>query len=396
MSDNRNWLCCQIGAREHYAIPRALERLGALKRLFTDFWFPPNAWPAFKRTGRFHDGLADNTVSASNFESIRFELTAKARGYSGWELIDARNSSFQEFVVAQLKRSYTNGNGQGHTVFAYSYAAEKIFDLARQRGWKTVLGQIDAGPSQEQLIRALSVSDGSGWAPAPPRYWQQWQRECDLADHIVVNSEWSREALVNEGIAPDKIKVIPLALEPAPESAAFIRHYPREFTSDRPLRVLFLGQVCLRKGVDALCQAIQLLHDEPIEFWFVGPIQVAIPNGLRSESRVQWVGSVPRSQTSDYYRKADVFIFPTLSDGFGLTQLEAQAWKLPVIASRFCGSVVEDGINGLVLPEVSSTAIANALTSVLRCPEKLQQMSDASHVSERFSLRSIGASLVNL
>jgi glycosyltransferase involved in cell wall biosynthesis len=160
--------------------------------------------------------------------------------------------------------------------------------------------------------------------------------------------------------------------------------------------VLFLGQICLRKGVDALLQAIQLLHDEPIEFWFVGPIQVEIPHALRSESRVQWVGAVPRSQTSDYYRKADVFILPTLSDGFGLTQLEAQAWKLPVIASRFCGSVVEDGINGLLLPEVSSSAIVNALTTILRSPQKLQAMSDASHVSERFSLDSIGASLVNL
>lgn len=394
MPDNPNWLCCQIGAREHYAIPRALDRLGVLKRLFTDFWFPPNTWPAFARTGRFHDRLANSTVTASNVESIRFELTAKARGYSGWELIHARNSSFQEFVLAQLKTSYTNG--QPHTVFAYSYAAEGIFDFARQRGWKTVLGQIDAGPQEEQLVHALSPSDGFGWVPAPPGYWQRWQRECDLADHIVVNSEWSREALVNYRIAPDKIKVIPLALEPAAECATFIRSYPREFTAHRPLRVLFLGQICLRKGVDALLHAIQLLQDEPIEFWFVGPIQVELPNALRSDSRVHWIGSVPRSQTSDYYRKADVFIFPTLSDGFGLTQLEAQAWKLPVIASPFCGSVVEDGINGLVLSEVSSNAIVNALTGVLRSPQKLQQMSDASHVSERFSLASIGASLVDL
>jgi len=327
---------------------------------------------------------------------MRFELTAKVRGYSGWELIHAKNGSFQQFVLAQLKNSYTNGNGQRHTVFAYSYAAEGIFEFARQRGWKTVLGQIDAGPLEEQLVGALNENNASGWTPAPPEYWQQWRRECDLANHIVVNSEWSREGLVNQGISPDKIKVIPLALEPAAESATFNRSYPRVFTSHRPLRVLFLGQICLRKGVDALLQAIQLLHDEPIEFWFVGPIQVEIPHALRSESRVQWVGAVPRSQTSDYYRKADVFILPTLSDGFGLTQLEAQAWKLPVIASRFCGSVVEDGINGLLLPEVSSSAIVNALTTILRSPQKLQAMSDASHVSERFSLDSIGASLVNL
>jgi len=396
LSDNRNWLCCQIGAREHYAIPRALERLGALKQLFTDFWFSSKIWTGFRDNGRFHDGLANHTVTASNLGSIRFEMTAKVLGYSGWDLIHARNSSFQEFVVAQLKNGYTNGNGQRHTVFAYSYAAEEIFNFARQRGWKTVLGQIDAGPLEEQLVSALNTNYESGRTPAPPGYWQQWRRECDLADHLVVNSEWSREALVDQGIAPQKIKVIPLALEPTAECATFIRSYPREFTSHRPLRVLFLGRICLQKGVHVLLRAIQLLHDAPIEFWFVGPIQVEIPDALRSDSRVHWVGSVPRSQTANYYRKADVFIFPTLSDGFGLTQLEAQAWKLPVIASRFCGSVVEDGLNGLILPEVSSSAIVNALTTVLHSPQKLQQMSDSSHVSERFSLASIGASLVNL
>ena len=395
MSNNSHWLCCQIGAREHYAIPRALDRLGSLKRLFTDFWIRSDAWPGFKNNGRFHDGLADGPVTASNAGALRFELTAKARGYSGWELIEARNSSFQKFVLTQLKNNHTNGNGPTPTVFAYSYAADQIFDFARQRGWKTVLGQIDPGPKEAGLSR--KAANGScQWDPAPPSYWQQWRRECDLADHIVVNSDWSLDALVDYGIAAGKIKVIPLAFEPAKDSATFVRHYPEEFTPDRPLRVLFLGQICLRKGVDALFEAIQLLRGEPIEFWFVGPVQVEIPIELRSRARVQWVGRVPRSQTKDYYRKADVFILPTLSDGFGLTQLEAQSWKLPVIASRYCGKVVEDGVNGLILPEVSASAIENALTTVLRSAEKLQQMSDSSQVSERFSLASIGSSLVNL
>ena len=57
---------------------------------------------------------------------------------------------------------------------------------------------------------------------------------------------------------------------------------------------------------------------------------------------------------SKFYKEADVFILPTLSDGFGLTQLEAQSWKLPVIASRHCGEVVRDGENGVVLEEVSA------------------------------------------
>ena len=59
-------------------------------------------------------------------------------------------------------------------------------------------------------------------------------------------------------------------------------------------------------------------------------------------SGVRWIGPVSRAKTAAFYRQADLLVFPTFSDGFGLTQLEAQAWKLPIIATKFCGDVVQD------------------------------------------------------
>ena len=108
---------------------------------------------------------------------------------------------------------------------------------------------------------------------------------------------------------------------------------------------------------------------------------------------VRWFGVAPRISVETYYRDADVFIFPTLSDGFGLTQLEAQAWKLPVIASRYCGEVVRDGFNGAVLEEVSGGSIAQVIRGFLRSPEKLSAMSVRSGVDERFSLGMLASSL---
>ena len=54
------------------------------------------------------------------------------------------------------------------------------------------------------------------WQPAPPEYWALWREECELADRIVVNSEWSREGLIRGGVPAEKISIIPLAYE-APE-----------------------------------------------------------------------------------------------------------------------------------------------------------------------------------
>jgi len=378
------WLCCQLGAREHYAVPRALQITGLLDQFITDLWLRPR---------RFHPALAGARITAPNLAALTFELKAYATRANGWELICERNQWFQNRAVGQLAQVRNNG---GHTVFAYSYAAERIFKLARQRGWRTVLGQIDPGPADERIVADLHKDSNSRWKPAPSEYWDHWRSECELADQIVVNSTWSQQALLDEGVPAEKIRVLPLAYEASSESKGFQRHYPDAFSAERPLRVLFLGQINLRKGIGELFEAIKLLTGEHVEFWFAGPTQIRVPPEFRKHPQVKWFGVVPRLAVDHYYRNADVFILPTLSDGFGLTQLEAQSWKLPVIASRRCGEVVNQAVNGLILEEVSAAAIATALVECLRSTDLLRAMSARSGVSDRFSLQTLASSLSNL
>lgn len=394
-----SWICCQLGAREHYAVPRALLVSGLLGEFITDLWIRPgtilHSWKK-RLTGRFHPGLAGARVKAPNVAALTFELKASLARENGWKLISRRNEWFQEQVVDQLANGSTNGN---HIVFAYSYAAEEIFKFAKDRGWRTVLGQIDPGPAEERIVAGIDKTSAikhKHWEPAPADYWKSWRNECALADQIVVNSEWSRNALLAEGIAAEKIRVIPVAYESATDVGPLQRLYPRAFSAERPLRVLFLGQINLRKGVGQLLEAVELLSGEPVEFWFVGPTQIDVPQSLRLHPQVRWFGVAPRVEVASYYRDADVFIFPTLSDGFGLTQLEAQSWKLPVIASRYCGEVVRGGFNGVILEEVTGQAIADALLRLLRAPETLSAMSVRSTVDDRFSLKMLAESLQRL
>jgi glycosyltransferase involved in cell wall biosynthesis len=394
-----SWICCQLGAREHYAVPRALLVSGLLGEFITDLWIRPgtllHAWKK-RLTGRFHPGLAGARIKAPNVAALKFELKASLARENGWKLINRRNEWFQQHAVTQLANGSTNGN---HTIFAYSYAAEEIFRFAKDRGWRTVLGQIDPGPAEERIVAKLdntSPIKHKHWEPAPTDYWKRWRNECALADRIVVNSEWSRDALLAEGIQAEKIRVIPVAYETSTGAGPLQRLYPRAFSAERPMRVLFLGQINLRKGVGQLLEAVELLSGENVEFWFVGPTQIHVPQSLKLHPQVRWFGVAPRVEVASYYRDADVFVFPTLSDGFGLTQLEAQSWKLPVIASRNCGEVVRDGYNGVILEEVSGPAIADALMSLLRSPETLSALSMRSAVDDRFSLKKLAESLKKL
>jgi len=396
------WICCQLGAREHYSFARALHAKGLLGGLVTDAWVPlghPLGWLRRGLLERYHPDLATASVRAWNLLTVGFELWARRQGLRGWSLIMERNRWFQERVISSLSARQPSTLNHQLILFSYSYTALEVFRFAKARGWRTVLGQIDPALAEERLVSRLQADVGemiSRWRPAPADYWQRWREECTLADRIIVNSHYSREALLSEGVSGEKIVVVPLAYAPPPEATAFSREYPAAFTSARPLRVLFLGQVNIRKGMTPMLDAVRLLANEPVEFWFVGPRQMTVPTDVRTSARIRWIGPVSRGETTSYYRKADVFLFPTFSDGFGLTQLEAQAWKLPVIASRFCGEVVQDGVNGILLREVRADTIVRVLRELVDDPNRLREFSARSGVNGRFSFKALAASLINL
>ncbi|MEO1390541.1 MAG: glycosyltransferase family 4 protein [Cyanobacteria bacterium J06634_6] len=397
------WIVCQLGAREHYAIPRALHRAGQLHKLVTDAWVAPNSAvsrvPGLRSLGdRHHPELTAAPIKAFTPSLIQFEAIHRLQKTGPWERMIARNNWFQKQTISYL-RSVSIPQNSSATLFSYSYAALELFQYAKQRGWHTVLGQIDPGILEEKIVIEEHKKNprlAPDWRPVPSDYWQRWQQECDLANEIIVNSGWSKQLLEKADIDPDKIKVVPLVYTPPAAAQRFQRHYPEAFSQDRPLRVLFLGLVGLRKGIAALLEAVQQLENKPIEFWMVGPQDIRIPPHLLHHPKIRWIGPVPRSQVQNYYREADVFLFPTLSDGFGLTQLEAQAWKLPLITSNYCGDVAQDGINGLKLSEVNADQIAKALTTCLQKNEALQSFSKHSYSSNIFDVTRLEKELLSI
>jgi glycosyltransferase involved in cell wall biosynthesis len=401
------WVCCQLGAREHYAIPRALSSRGLLGCLVTDAWVSPSSFLARISAGsladRFHNDLSDARVIAFNSSVILFEMLARARRRPEWRTIIQRNQWFQHKVVDALTSQLSALNSHP-ILLSYSYAALEPFRFAKQRGWKTLLLQIDPGPEEERIVAeevARVPALAGQWQAAPADYWASWRQECDLADRIIVNSEWSREGLICSGIPSEKLTLIPLVYEASEvgdqkSETGQVKSYPARFTQDRPMRVLFLGQVNLRKGVARLLQAAQTLRDEPVEFWMVGPVQIANPETAAVNARVKWFGPVTRKETAEKYTAADVLVLPTLSDGFAITQLEAQGYGLPVISSKCCGGVVENGRNGIILGEPTAGDIAAAIRDCIANPNRLQRFATASHVADEFTIHWLAQRLQEL
>lgn len=381
MSEKPKWIFNHLGARAHYEMPRALQNCGLLEKLITDIWVSASlpTHTSFYALDKFFqrraDGIPDQKVKSFNFHSVYFELFSRINPENDWNLILKRNEWFQKKVAKYLQKSYEDDL---FVLFSFAYTANLPFQVGKSKRWKTILYQMDPGLAEEKIVAEEYLKSGivnTSWKTAPPHYWDNWKKECELSDTIMVNSEWSKKCLIAEGIDERKVEIIPLSYTPSESSVFFVRKYPDRFSSTRKLKVLFLGTLTVRKGIHYVLEAAKKLQSLPIEFILVGqqefPIDLKLPN-------VKLYDAVSRSAVSSFYREADVFLFPTVSDGFGLTQLEALSWSLPVISTKRCGNVVINQFNGIVLNNPSGNAIADELMRLLEEPELLSRFSSNS------------------
>ena len=306
-----DWYVLQIGAREHYAVARSLQRQDQLHQLLTDCWVPPNSFlgrlPQARRlSGRYHHDLAQAAVRAPSLRSLAFEVRGRLPGTGrGWPRTIARNAWFQRWSSRQL----IGAADPPQALFAYSYAARAVLALARERGWRTVLGQVDPGPEEERLVAAehrRHPALASSWQPAPPAYWQAWHQELQLADRIVVNSHWSLRCLQSEGVPEHKFSLIPLVYEPDPAQRA--AEFPIPLVGfDGPFQLLFLGTIGLRKGIARLLDAMRLLETQPVQLTMAGPSELD-PQAWAAAPNIRWLGPVLRSQVAAIYGQAHAIL----------------------------------------------------------------------------------------
>lgn len=408
-TNRTNWYCAQIGAREHYAVPRVLHQRGQLSALYTDFWAGPltrrlsravRADAVRSLGARFHPDLSDAPVLSWNGLSLWWEVLLRRRRKA-----DAAYGSYLGFIevgrhFATRTRSLLERQSRqtGDPIFfGYDTGALEPLEWCRENGFFCVVNQMDPNRVEVELVRA-EEKNWPGWSrlpvEVPEEYFQRREREWKAADRVLVNSDFCREALVEQGVAPEKIVVVPLCYEADPGA---VGGTVRTYAPLRPLRILFLGQVIVRKGIQYLMQAARLLEQENIQFDVVGPVGITPEAANSAPKNLVFHGRATRDQAELWYRQSDVFVLPTLSDGFALTQIEAMANGLPVVATPNCGRVVEDGVNGFVVPARNAERLAAAFMRYLQDPEMLEHQSKAALArAGQFSLTHLGQNLARL
>lgn len=169
-------------------------------------------------------------------------------------------------------------------------------------------------------------------------------REINKADYFLAPSQVVKKSLVYCGVAEKKIKVVPYGTD----CSKF--QYKKRSVQNGPLKLIFVGAVDYRKGIHHLLKVISRFDCNEVDVKLVGAYnsEDSIYKKYHSEANIEFCGFVTHDTLAEYYQKADVFVFPTLGEGFGMVVLEAMSCGLPVIISDVAGGndTISEGIDG--------------------------------------------------
>jgi glycosyltransferase involved in cell wall biosynthesis len=192
-------------------------------------------------------------------------------------------------------------------------------------------------------IRLVVWTEGTPHTDGPRGVLRKWWRRmiAQIPDRFVAVSSGAKTLLESYGVPEDRVQLsyFVSGFYPPPQVPV------RDPCQRR--RLLHSGSLNERKGirgfVDVLASIAQAL-DHPVELWFAGTgpeesylRSMPLPHGLT----FRFLGFVPFEQMPDVYRQCGILVFPTLADVWGLVTNEAMMYGMPVLGSRYAGSVCD-------------------------------------------------------
>lgn len=390
-------LVAHPGTQYSYELAFALHRARLLERYVTGFYYKEDAaWgrtmrissraipPATRRRllGRSKMGLPSDRVIVHPFAELLYVSCCRLpwlRKYAG-RVLEWRNDRFDEFVgriVRQIEPA---------AVVCYNSCALKAFQQAQSSGSLRILdqsiGHLASGLEllREEAERSPEFAEDER-IDVPQRFIERCEQETALADVILAGSAYVKTTLVAHGVLPSRIRIVPYGVD----LARFVAP-PAQKRTRRGLRLLFVGQIGIRKGVRYLLEAVRRLKSKGVELTLVGA-PAGSGRGLNLyRDYFRHIPHVPHSEVHRLFQDADVFVFPSLHEGSALVTYEALAGGLPVITTPNSGSVVRDGVDGFIVPIRDVNALEEKISLLLRSDDLRQHMSkNARKRAEEFS-----------
>lgn len=242
--------------------------------------------------------------------------------------------------------------------------SEKIIQKYKQSG-KVVIGEaVNVYPTKQLKIINDEYSKLNQYNIVNfDKYTEEKMiREFQLCDYILVASQFVKNSFIEYGFKEENIRVIPYGSE-ANHSIFYKKTVP-----ENNIKILCVGQITFRKGQLYLLEAAKVLREKGIDvqITLVGSkdnkyIQCIESKGLEKE--YEYISHIPNENMRNFMSTFDLFVIPSLEDGFSVVVTEALSVGVPVITTFNNGAsdIIIDGENGYKIPAADTNALSQSI-----------------------------------
>lgn len=302
-----------------------------------------------------------------------------------FSMVQGETSPFCSYMVCKqvdngVARYVSKKNNELAAVYCYEDIAVKTFREAKRHNtkcifdlpigyWRYMIQLLD-----EERKRTPNWAITLGGLTDSEEKHQTKDEELKLADKIYVASTFTKKSLeLYPGKLAD-VEVIPYGFPKVNDQRMY------EPFDGRKIKMLFVGGLSQRKGISYVFEAIKGLEDK-VELTVIGSGNIeGCPALKQALSQVNYLGTMSHNKVLEEMAKHDVFVFPSLFEGFGLVITEAMSQGTPVITTdRTCGpDIIFNGKDGWIVEAGTAEPIRNLLKQFVENPDILHTVGKES------------------
>jgi glycosyltransferase involved in cell wall biosynthesis len=386
------------GARDSYQLARALSEACMLESLVTDLFYPVDRKWARGLARLLPDRLRCMLQQRSN----PYLPSAEVR--QCWVIglltlvldklpkiplsVRRKVTRYADATLGRTAGKYAAGRSAG--LLSYSYYG---YDAFTHYSRPAILFQLHPHPVSIRRILTEELEANPDCAQSLKQEWElslpeedfdHLVRETTMAAHYLVASSFTRETLVENGTLRSSISVVPYGVD----TARFKPDAQRRSRPGSKLNLLFVGRINQRKGIKYLLEALRLLGKSDVHLTVCGRVVDGLELFRSFAGQVEVRPSVSSAELIAAYQSADLFVFPSVAEGFGQVLLEALACGLPILSTTHTAApdLIQEGVQGFIVAPRRPDLIANRIDWALHHRTELAAMGSRARLcAEQFS-----------